>query len=382
MMRILVCYVVVLLLASCNAKPVLHVKNEGAVANDSIMLCRQDSTIKIWIGEKLNPQPIVSQVFSSETSEMYILLDKNELSFFDLESGKLLRTKKIEKCGNLNNYSGFLYMKDTTFIYNYKNKDVYMLDSAFNIKSSWNVRDKSHVKYPVDPEALVSSPILYYNNQIMLSGSGLGQPDDATSENKPTSCSIDLVTNTIKYGGSYPEQYRKADFGGVYFNTIYHTVTKDGNYVYSFPADHFVYFYSSDFSLLYKHYMGSRYVAEICSSDSDSFMLFKEKRKRIEYYISQPSYANIIYDKYRNLYYRIAEHPLLNWTDGNFIKPFSIIVMNDKGKIISETPIVKDFSNLNLHNMHVSKAGLLIQKRDSKENVIEFVVYKMVGNDE
>lgn len=380
-MRILI-YAVLLLLTSCSAKQVLHVKNEGFIVDDSTMLYRQDSTIKVWIGERLNPEPIVSQLFSNETSEIYIMLDENELSFFDLKSGKLLRTKKIEKCGNLNNYSGFLYMQDTIFVYNYKNKDVYMLDSAFNIKSSWNLKDKSHIKYPVDPEALVSSPILYYNNKIMLSGSGLGQPDDATAENKPTSCSIDLVTNMIKYGGSYPEQYRKADFGGVYFNTIYHTITKEGNYVYSFPADHFVHFYYSDLSQLCKQYMGSRYVSEICSSDLDSFILFKEKRKRIEYYTSQPSYANIIYDKYRNLYYRIAEHPLLGWTNGNFMKPFSIIVMNDKGKVISETPIIKDFSNLNLYNMHVSKAGLLIQKRDSNENLIEFVIYKIAGNNE
>lgn len=374
-------YVALLLLVSCNAKQVVHIKNEHGITNDSVMLCRQDSTIIIQIGERLNPEPIASQIFGNETTEMYIMLDENKLFFFDLLSGKLVRTQKIEGCGKLNNYSGFLYMNDTTFVYNYKSKNVYMLDSVFDIKLSWNIKDKSS-KYPVDPEALVSSPILYCDGKIMLSGSGLGQSNDATSENKPVSCSVDLKTNEVKYGAGYPEQYRNADFGGVYFNTVYHSVTESGNYVYSFPADHFVYVYSSDFTQLGKYYMGSRYVSDICSSDIDSFTLFKEKRKRIEYYVSQPSYANIIYDKYRNLYYRIVRHPLKNWTGGNFIKPFSIIVMNANGQVISETPIVNDFSELNLHNMHISKDGLLIQKRNSNENLIEFVVYKIVGHGE
>ena len=75
------------------------------------------------------------------------------------------------------------------------------------------------------------------------------------------------------------------------------------------------------------------------------------------------------------MYYRIAQHPLLDWDGGNFVKPFSIIVMNEEGELLCETPIVEDYSSLNLHNMHVTEEGLLIQRKTKDENVIEFVKY-------
>lgn len=49
--------------------------------------------------------------------------------------------------------------------------------------------------------------------------------------------------------------------------------------------------------------------------------------------------------------------------------------MNRNGKLISETPILKDYATLNLGNIHVTEKGLLIQKMSKNENVIEFVNY-------
>ena len=121
--------------------------------------------------------------------------------------------------------------------------------------------------------------------------------------------------------------------------------------------------------------MGSRYSNSINSSSYNTLEVFKDKELRIEYFISQNSYGNILYDKYRDVFYRIAKHPLTKWDGKTFIKPFSIIVMNRNGKLISETPILKDYATLNLGNIHVTEKGLLIQKMSKNENVIEFVNY-------
>lgn len=51
---------------------------------------------------------------------------------------------------------------------------------------------------------------------------------------------------------------------------------KRGNYIYSFPADHSVYFYRPDLSKYEKVYMGSRYVTKIESSGSNSLDLFRD----------------------------------------------------------------------------------------------------------
>ena len=190
------------------------------------------------------------------------------------------------------------------------------------------------------------------------------------------SCTINIQDGEMNYGGHYPIQYYKGNFGGVYFNTIYHSISASGGYIYSFPADHNVFFHSTDFSLERICFMGSRYSSDIYSSNLGYIDLLKDKDARIKYFISQHSYSTILYDKYRKIYYRIAQHPLKEWKPGDkFIKPFSIIVMDINGEILSETPIQQDYSLLNLHNMHVSKEGLLIQKVTSDENSIEFVKF-------
>lgn len=374
---------VVFLLASCNKK-IIQVKNEGYVATDSTLLCRQESTIKIYIGNRLIPNPLSSQIVevkNDSATTYYVILDENTLYWFDVTTGNLLKSQMIKGCGTLNNYSGFLCRNDTTFVYNYKQKVVYMLDSEFDIKKSWKITNSDMLEGSLDPEALTDSPILYSHGRIMLSGTKLGQQKDDTVDKHPISCCINISDDEFVCGGNYPEQYMNGDFGGVYFNTIYHTLGDSDNLLYSFPTDHYVYSYSLDFSGTQKKYMGSRYTSAINSSDYNSLELFKDKDLRIKYFVSQHSYSNILYDRYRKVYYRIAQHPLVGWESGSFRKPFSIIVMDVEGNLISETPIQDDYKDLNLHNMHVTKEGLLIQKRTLNENIIEFVLYTMVDDE-
>lgn len=366
-----------LLFNSCDKK-IVKVKNEGIVAADSTLFCRQDSIIKIQIGDQLIPKPLVSQFIENNNGNMfYVILDENTLHWFDVKTNKLLRTNKINNCGNLNNYSGFLCKGDTTFVYNYTQKMVYMLDSSFKTIRYWNVVNGDSNKNTFDPEALTDSPILYFQDRIILSGTKLGlfKKDE---KKHSVSCNINISNNNIIYGVNYPEQYLEGDFGGVYFNTIYHVLGDGNNCIYSFPADHYVYSYSTDFSSYRKFYMGSRYTPSINSSDYNSLELIKDKDLRIKYFISQHSYSNLLYDPYRKVYYRIAQHPLIGWERGAFPKPFSIIVMDINGDLISETPIQTNYEELNLHNMHVTKDGLLIQINTQDENVIEFALFKLL----
>lgn len=380
MKKVVLLLLSLLLFNSCQKK-ILMVKNEGTVAADSTLLCRQDSTIKIQIGDHLMPKPLVSQFIENDNGHMfYVMLDENTLHWFDVKANELSRTNKINNCGNLNNYSGFFCKGDTTFVYNYIQKMVYMLDPSFKIIKHWNVINEDSHKNTFDPEALTDSPILYSQGRIILSGTKLGSLKKDENEH-PVSCNINISNNDIMYGVNYPDQYLKGDFGGVYFNTIYHVLGDDNKCLYSFPADHYIYSYSTDFSTHRKFYMGSRYIPTINSSDYNSLELIKDKDLRIKYFISQHSYSNLLYDQYRKVYYRIAQHPLTGWEGGAFPKPFSIIVMDINGNLISETPIQKDYNKLNLHNMHVTKDGLLIQMNTQDENVIEFAVYKLLLNE-
>lgn len=364
----------IILFNSCTNNTAYSISNPQSGSCDSTLLHRDDSVVRINIGEYLNPHPLASQFYNDGIDNYYIMLDENNLYLLDLNSGQQLK-KDLSCCGRLNNYSGFLYLGDTLFVYAYKDKMAFMLNDKGDVMKKWLVKDKSLHKHSVDAEAITDFPMLYVPPKLFLSGTSLGSLEGKDLQEYPVECSIDLNKDVISYGIEYPEQYRLADFGGLYLNNVYHALADGGHLVYSFPTDHFVQFYSSDFSGKKSVYMGSRYADVIVSSIQNSFELFKDKDELIKYYISQHSYARILYDKYRGLYYRIAQHPLPDWEGGNFVKPFSIIVMNEKGELLSETPIVKDYSSLDLHNMHVTEEGLLIQRRTENEDVIEFVKY-------
>lgn len=368
-------YILLLFLCACSSKEVIYVINEGKASLDSILLVRQDSLVRLNIGTRLTPTPLCSQVKDS----LYIMLDENALHFFNLNNGCFLRTLPIKECGMLNNYSGFLYKsQDSIFVYNYKLKTVFFLGEGMEVRKKWNVRESCRAKYPIDPETLTNSPLLYSRDRVILSGVELGQPDDVGADDRPTTCCITLGNDGMAFGGIFPICYEKGNFGGVYYNKVYHSLNQDGNLLLSFLADHNIYCYSLDFKDCKKIYMGSRYIQEIASSGDNALDLFKDKQRRIAYYTEQPSYGNILYDSYRHLYYRVAQIPLQGWTDGNFRKPFSIITMDSLYQIISETPVVTDYAELNLGNMHVVKDGLLIQKNNKEnEDVIEFVLYKI-----
>ena len=376
----------VAILVACGKKPF---KNQNPIlerSKDSIALEKMEISKKIYIGDDLNPRPLVSQLYHQDEKNYYIMLDKNNLYVFDYESGE--RTAKIainssieNGCGRLNNYSGFYYHSpDSIFLYNYSVKTLFLVDSLSVIKRRWNTVDKNLAKYPVDIEALTSSPISQLGGGVILSGSGHGQPKDATEQNKPVSCLVNVNDETIKYEGSYPQIYRDANFGGVYFNQIFHTVNPyEDEVIYSFPADHYIYKYDANFLDTIKIYAGSRYIKSIESSTGSLVEEYINKEKRIEYYVEQPSYANIIYDKYRNIYYRIATFPILGWksSDPTFQKPFSIITLDGVGHIISESSVFENPENYNLGNMHVVPEGLAIQKYTEDENVIDFEIYKI-----
>lgn len=377
--RLLGLLLLIYLCQSCSKKKPYVLDNKGdGVALDSIMLSKDTNELQIEIGTYLNPCPLSSQVIEDCGTTMYLMLDKNVVYVFDIYSSKEVKQYNVSNCGELNNYSGFTWCSDDSlFVYNYRRKEVYLLDSTGKICNRWNIKKGTDVKYPVDAEAITYSPILKLHSSILLSGSPLSPQVGVKASDKPVSCSINLKTNKVAYKAEYPEQYRLANWGGLYLNTICHDTDHESCY-YSFPADHYIHKYSEDFSHHEKIYMGSRYIKSICSLEDNLSDFLKNKEHRIRYYIGQPSYGRILYDKYRNCLYRIAYQPLNKWKVGTpFEKPFSIIVMNIDGKIVSETSVFTDYEDLNLDNMHVTAEGLLIQKQTSNENIILFCVYKL-----
>lgn len=350
---------------SCTETVICYQENDSIVAQDSTSWVLLDTFATIHIGKELNSHPYSSQVVNEDTLT-YIMMDENKLFFFSFEDGRLLRSVKIQGCGKLNNYSGFSYSNQGILVYNYKQKTLYLLDKASSKVRSWLFMDPKKKSPYIDIEAITDAPILRHQNKVYLSGSVLGMPELSDA----IGCSLCIDSLNFLLGGEYPKQYYGFNWGGVYFNHIYHTLIED-DIAYSFPNDHNVYLYNDEFIRRDTIAMGSRYIKRISSSPTNIKMLLKQKRERIRFFVEQPSYANVLYDEQTNILYRIARHPLKNWDGGIFPKPFSIMALNLNTGYFVETPVL-DANEYNLDNIHVVDDGVIIQHETANEDVILF----------
>lgn len=228
----------------------------------------------------------------------------------------------------------------------------------------------------VSPEPIDGSRIIVENGTAILSGLPMSGKSRFYKED-PVSVMIDLQAGTIIPGASFSDEYSKAFFGGLYFNTIYQCKGDNKKIVYSFPASNYIYRYDTDLRMIDSLYMGSRYTKEIKPENSNPINILRDKDARLKYYLDENSYSVIAFDEYNGLYYRIADHPRKVDRGENYRHPFSIIVMDSEGKLISETPVVEDYYNIVTCNCHVYRGGLLLQLISEYEDEMKFVYYKL-----
>lgn len=365
----------VLFAFSCNKNNSYEIRNEGTYCKDSISLHKIDSHVTLNIGDKIDPMPLKTQLYMDDGLLEYMILDEKKLFIFDIYADTLLKTIKIKNCGNLMNYSGFRYVnKDSILVYDYKDKIMRIIDSESKISRTYRLHENAN---KISPEALSYSQILINGNKAFLSGIPISKASRLYDTDN-ISVSVDMADGKLKYGAHFSDEYSKGFFGGVYYNMIYHCMDANNRIIYSFPASNYIYRYDTNLVLIDSLYMGSRYTGNIKCAQEPTLKFMRDEDERIKYFATQDSYSNILYDQYRKTYYRIAEHPTKEHVEDFFPKPFSIIVMNEQGELITETPVIRE--KYNTGNIHVVKDGIIIQKYTENENLIQFDLFR-IGSD-
>lgn len=366
-------FLLAFILCMCSTKNVYTVENTGVVAADSIKIHCVD-TITINIGDRLVPIPSSFQIVESGGMANYVIMDENVLHVFDLSADSIIEHIDLKGCGKLNNYSGFAFLNlDTIFTYNYENKTCFLVNTKGEILNS-QILSKELIE-KVSPEALSCTPPLSAGGRIYLSGKPISH--SIIDSGEPISLYWDYRNHKLTPGASYSDEYTKGYFGGIYFNTIYQCKSDDNLITYSFPVSNYVYRFDDNLEFVDSLYMGSRYTQSILSEKGNIMDFLSDKDARLRFFLEQDSYGQIFYNDKENLYYRIAEHPLVKSETEKLRKPFSIIVMDNDGKLMAETPILNYDRSLITPNAHVYKDGIIIQIESEDENVIKFAYFKI-----
>lgn len=298
----------------------------------------------------------------------------------EIDLGKFLGSHAIESYTNIN-----VHQWDSVFILSSEDQIVYLLNSGGEILQEikcYPIDSISSVNYSVI--AIHNVPVLYHDQRVYLikpyTDIALNTPENRRNYfSRPSQLVCSATDSTTYSTGSFPEAYRNGDFYYDFYPS--RCINNNGEMVYSFGADHNLYVYKNDSVRAGVHECKSKYVNSFNTFAQDKIDDLAYQR---EYRIKEPRYVKLIYDKYRNVYYRIVKHPaeFLN-KEGTIVKAsevnWSIMIINQNFEVIKEIEFdAKEYSSAWIYPV---PEGVYISQnfdRGIKENKIAVSLFKIV----
>ncbi|ANI88596.1 hypothetical protein A9P82_04410 [Arachidicoccus ginsenosidimutans] len=215
---------------------------------------------------------------------------------------------KIDFFTFINADSCYCYCNDNSslFIYSIKKKKIIKKYNFFSDKRP------SFEYEPSRPFATNCSPIVINNNLAYGIGYFVGENSKEQPLHRTIYSILDLKSGIIKTLIPYPKIYWNYNWGGSNYRITYSAYNPDNNStVISLPASHKALEIDNTSLSVMPYDASSRKdfcIVPLDINKEDKNM--DNRRFLFNYYLETPSYRNIIYDKYRNLYYRFLEIPI------------------------------------------------------------------------
>ncbi len=304
-------------------------------------------------------------LYKDKTQKEYLTFKnsiRNEILFYDMNSHEL--AFKIEPHVEGSNGVGFfigyyIHNLDSIFIINEDIKEIAL------INRSSEVIDKLQYDYSKDsiPLRQYYGMTSYYNPVILIDGNiyiGSGCNRWIADEKNPVSIYINIKSkevNTLPFSyPTLPDALNKAKRNGM---EEHYSRSWDGtHFVYSWTLLEDVYITSQDHKKIIKRNIKSKYIPKIGILDDFGNVTLQQM-------CENPEYGNLLYDEFRDIYYRIAYpkteiekgvNPMELLQYGR--KNFSIIILDKNFEIIGET-LFPDYS-YNSRLMFIRHDGLYI----------------------
>lgn len=293
--------------------------------------------------------------------------DYNTINFYRLDTKRLSHKVKIAKEGDnaIPRFSGHgICNLDNIFISGFGTSILYQINRDGKIKKKYNysVTDKQEYTTDNDFNSLVYKPLVIVEGKIYQ----MQYPTPANANKKQLintslSLTIDTLTNkTTKLPLTYPALWKEGS--GIGLNPHCSRIYDGKQFIYAFRMNENI-IVTKDHINSKTIPIKSKYIDKLNVEGFSKDLSFKDFEKKVD---EQAVYGNIIYDKYRNVYYRFA-YPECNIDKTYFEyifcrKEFSIIVIDENLNIIGETlfPAKKYAPGL----FFVNKDGLYISENN------------------
>lgn len=296
--------------------------------------------ISLEIDEKT---PNVSLGFSAFEGLLFnIIWERNEIQIYDIAKGDLVKNLNFENEGEqgVGDLFGFhVHNLDSIFLFGQSVPMIYLTDTSGIIKQRLRyVVPDGYSSAFVHPSYFLSQPIVS-GDELLVKTHVNGNYREFTNELLSAShmvYSINLTNGNVRFiNHLYPGDYLVE--GLKHFESSM-AKGKD-KIVYSLFGDHRLFYASSFEEDLQSKDVSSQYL----DARLKLFPSGGERLETMQYMNTSSRYDNLIYDPYRNLYYRFA-YPTLNISELNEIQrlrtapgPFVIMVLDDELNILGET---------------------------------------------
>ena len=308
----------------------------------------------------------------------------NSIYFFDYESGCFSHRLPVTINPNTDNKSekiqAYHYVNDNQlYVYAYTSGTLWEIDSASNVRKKYQLSDVSNSNFQlIRPYAYCNtlSPLLKYGDSILCVGMVTGETNEETSTNRPIGFIYNLHNRQSHYVVNYPEPYQTYNWAGNLTYRLPRYDTDATSMIVCFPASHRLLRYDLATGQETSYYAGSSAIESIRSFPSPKNQPINEV-EAWQWYMTNPSYEGILYDKYKNLYYRIARLPVEvfdpdeKWNR----KPVVIIVLDSNLNYVGEAVLPTDIVFFP-GNCFVSPDGLNIQVMTEDEDKLTFYQYQ------
>lgn len=311
-----------------------------------------------------------------KNDSIYVLIFNayiGDFLFYDMFSGEKIGELKTD----LVDFDGIsVYDYHDIYIHDYEKCFFYKLNNNGKICDTLKVPFIDNQTNCPPSRISVFSGVNFIGGKFFYATFSVGESDRG---NRYCGAVLNLESMENTYIVPYPEIYQKANWGGNMFRLGYTCFNpQEKLFLYSFPASHNLYVYDMVNNKTRSFYAGSNRIDMISSYSNDVDEIYDDN-KSTKHYISNPSYGAIIYDKYRNLYYRIAEIPQDNGLgEYRMLKQLSIIILDQSFNIVGETCFSQPYGTTVL----VSPDGLLIPfvENNDLDGVMQYHVFKICSH--
>lgn len=346
--------------------PILNLPNEGVLKLiDSIRLDLDSLTI-----------PNSENIYLIDTFIYICNTDANLITKININTNHTTNTVlNFLRLGKIQKFSAIWIQNATIYAIQTKSKKGFIFNENGILLDSFQLaktKDTNLGKIITDnPLVSTIQPLLVKDSIVHSLGFALMEGNYNKNDLRFVLCASSRKEK--KFYVNYPKPYYGKNWGGIYLRMVYGTNVGDSLMVVSFPA-------SSELAVFNVLTNTTRYIN--CFPNIDSVVapvgamneLNKKQIDIAKHFFKQYSFQAIIFDKYRNIFYRILFKPIpiQNKTGisiGNLAK--QILVYNATFKYLGFTQIEGSLYSNSTYLVHPK--GLLIQKL--KDNNDEEHIY-------